>query len=232
MKLGRVIIVTNAMEPWVETSCRNFLPALVPVIAQIPVVYARSVFGSIANRDPLGRNCRDTQFGNQPYFQSLFAAPASNPDVGVIPLLPRRTLPGFGTSISRNRLPGTKEYSAMDELAPQKWKEFAFEREIAGFYSRYERQSWKNVICIGDSIFERDAARQVVGNRPMADKECRIKTAKFLDEPGITELIAELRILHHTLGQLVQHDGSVDLEIDGEDLMNADNLSLAEKLVV
>merc|ERR1719440_721439 len=44
LKLGKVIIVTNAMEPWVETSCRNFLPQLMPYVLDIPVIYARSIF--------------------------------------------------------------------------------------------------------------------------------------------------------------------------------------------
>merc|ERR1719265_1477706 len=78
-----------------------------------------------------------------------------------------------------------------DELAPQRWKELVFEQEISGFYSRYAHQSWKNVITIGDSIFERDAVRRVVLNRPSAKKKCRTKTAKLLDEPEIDELISE-----------------------------------------
>lgn len=30
-------------------------------------------------------------------------------------------------------------------------EEIAFEQEIAGFYSRYAHQSWKNVISIGEA---------------------------------------------------------------------------------
>ena len=44
MKLGTVVIVTNAMDPWVETSCRNFLPNLLPLVSTLPVIYARSIF--------------------------------------------------------------------------------------------------------------------------------------------------------------------------------------------
>ena len=78
------------------------------------------------------------------------------------------------------------------------YQEIAFEQEISGFYSRYAHQSWKNIISIGasalnkhrlcnhrtrqqrdmssccnlgDSIFERDAVRRVVINRPTANRK-------------------------------------------------------------
>lgn len=150
LKMGKVMIVTNAMEPWVETSCRNFMPDLLPLVEKIPVIYAR-------------------------------------------------------------------------------WKEVAFGTEIAGFYSQYERQSWKNVVSIGDSIFERDAVRQVVLNRPSAQKKCRTKTAKLLDEPDIFELIAQVKVIHDALGMMVMYDGHLDIEIDESDLEV--ELALVEKIV-
>ena len=32
LEVGRVVIVTNALEPWVTTSCKNFFPGLLPII--------------------------------------------------------------------------------------------------------------------------------------------------------------------------------------------------------
>ena len=50
MKLGQVVIMTIAQEPWVETSCRNFMPGVMPFLSQIPVRCAHEVhegdFGS------------------------------------------------------------------------------------------------------------------------------------------------------------------------------------------
>jgi len=198
MKLGKVIIVTNAMEPWVDTSCRNFLPALMPLVSQIPVIYARSIF--------------DAQ--------------------GVDAARPRQALPGMYGANGQNKLAachGRLAHQQLDQMAPQKWKEVAFEQEIAGFYSRYQHQSWKNVISIGDSIFERDAVRRVVGNRPTNHKKCRTKTAKLLDEPEVDELIAQVRVIHDALGLMVQYDGNLDIEIDEDDLKL--DLSLAEKIM-
>jgi hypothetical protein len=166
LKLGRVAIVTNASEPWVLTSAKNFMPRLVPLVQAIPCLYARSIAGS-----------------------------------GGI-------------------------YS---DLPPQRWKEVAFQQEIDGFYSRYEHQSWKNVISIGDSTFERDAVRYVVlGRETTAQKRCRTKTTKMLDAPTIDELIAQVRIVHDALAMMVQHDGNLEIEIDAADL--SVDLSLVEKL--
>lgn len=39
-ELGKVIVVTNAKRPWVDTSCRNFLPSCKNTIKPIPVMYA------------------------------------------------------------------------------------------------------------------------------------------------------------------------------------------------
>jgi len=211
LKMGKVVIVTNAMEPWVETSCRNFLPSILPYVLEIPVIYARSIF-DIHNAQAPGRG------------QGAVNRSSSSS---------RTALPGLYTNSGQNKLAGYNARLAAqhqaDEMAPQRWKEIAFEREITDFYSRYAHQSWKNVISIGDSIFERDAVRRVVVNRPSAKKKCRTKTAKLLDEPEIDELIAQVRVIHDALGLMVQYDGNLDIEIDEEDLKL--DLSLAEKIM-
>lgn len=205
MKFGKVIIVTNAMDPWVETSCRNFLPLLVPLVSTIPVIYARSAFDALGCDPARSRQARSSS--------------------------PGRALPGMYSASGQNKLAYCNARLAMqmDEMAPQRWKELAFEQEITGFYSRYAHQSWKNIISIGDSIFERDAVRRVVINRPNAKKKCRTKTAKLLDEPEIEELIAQVRVIHDALGLMVQYDGNLDIEIDEEDLKL--DLSLADKIM-
>lgn len=57
----------------------------------------------------------------------------------------------------RNRLEQVNTKMAqqqMDAVSPQKWKEVAFQQEIKDFYSRYQHQSWKNVISVGDRRWE------------------------------------------------------------------------------
>merc|ERR1719464_2226024 len=140
-------------------------------------------------------------------------------------------LPGLYAANGQNRL---GQYNArmaqqrFDEMAPQRWKEVAFEQEIAGFYSRYQHQSWKNVISIGDAIFEREAARKVVLQHHQK-KKCRTKTLKLFDDPEIDELVQQVRVVHDVLSMMVQYDGELDIEIDEEDLHAG--TSLTEKLM-
>merc|ERR1711920_91151 len=122
------------MDPWVEISCRNFLPALSDIVKGIPVIYARSVYDQ-HTCDRIVANA-----GNGSSF-------------------PSQALPGMYSSNGQNRLGCSSDLRCNDspEMAPQRWKEAALKNEIASFYSRYSQQSWKNIISIGDSIFERDA---------------------------------------------------------------------------
>ncbi|CAK0875853.1 unnamed protein product, partial [Prorocentrum cordatum] len=90
--------------------------------------------------------------------------------------------------------------------------------EIAGFYSRYPHQSWKNVISIGDSTCERQAARKVVPLRPSAEQKCRVKTMKLLEEPGLEDLTVQVRAICKIIKAMVQHDGDLDIELGAEDL--------------
>jgi len=41
MTLGRTIIVTNAMESWIQETARRFMPRLIPLLERLPIVYAR-----------------------------------------------------------------------------------------------------------------------------------------------------------------------------------------------
>jgi len=42
MSLGRTIIVTNAMESWIQETARRFMPRLIPILDRLPIVYARN----------------------------------------------------------------------------------------------------------------------------------------------------------------------------------------------
>lgn len=45
---GRVVIVTNAVEGWVQDSCSRLMPSLAPTLAQLTIISARSAY------EPLG----------------------------------------------------------------------------------------------------------------------------------------------------------------------------------
>jgi len=104
------------------------------------------------------------------------------------------------------------------EVAPQLWKEAAFQQECAGFYGRYEGQSWKNVVSVGDAVFERDALRAVSAARPTKTKRCRTKTVKMLDEPAIEDLIKQVKVIHDAISMIASYDGNLDIQINAKDL--------------
>ena len=43
-RLGQVIIITNSTNGWVDISCRALMPDVIPVLSDIPIVYAQSVY--------------------------------------------------------------------------------------------------------------------------------------------------------------------------------------------
>jgi hypothetical protein len=171
-ELGQIVIVTNAQVNWVQTSCKNFLPAVGPMLAKYNcgIVYARAKF----ELDPPSPT-RGSRF----------------------------------------------EYNS-NANCPQKWKEDAFQGEIRKFYSRYEGQSWKNIVSVGDQVCEHDACKLVVSQRPKAAQnpakrhKCRVKTIKLLEDPSIEDLVAQLHVVHSWLRGIVTYDGNLDVDL-GED---------------
>jgi len=52
MSHGRVVIITNAVEGWVQESAARFMPSLAPLLEQIPIVSARSAHERRGVRSP------------------------------------------------------------------------------------------------------------------------------------------------------------------------------------
>lgn len=115
----------------------------------------------------------------------------------------------------------------------------AISKELEEFHRKLDA-SWKNVISLGDSDFERHgtmAAGQDYMRREMEGgsvrqagphtaegvskdghlKRLRVKTIKMLDKPTVLELTAELTLLRRWLPHIVQRDAGFDVEIEGTD---------------
>eukprot|EP00931_Biecheleriopsis_adriatica_P074669 TRINITY_DN4867_c0_g1_i1.p1 TRINITY_DN4867_c0_g1~~TRINITY_DN4867_c0_g1_i1.p1 ORF type:complete len:575 (+),score=120.56 TRINITY_DN4867_c0_g1_i1:59-1783(+) len=104
-------------------------------------------------------------------------------------------------------------------------------RECQEFYSQYDGQSWKNVISIGDSDFERlgtmlatkDYMSQTVGAQTPGGKQVevdghlykvRTKTFKMVDQPSIDELNTQLGMLRTWLPLMIKLDNNFDVNIN------------------
>merc|ERR1719310_1706657 len=109
-----------------------------------------------------------------------------------------------------------KEYSKNEFMSEDQMCDFwtrvkgeAITNQLSAFYSQYEGQSWKNIISVGDSNFERHgtqrAIKEHVEKQQLSSsgaggltaegideeghfRRVRTKTVKLLDEPTAEEL--------------------------------------------
>jgi hypothetical protein len=120
----------------------------------------------------------------------------------------------------------------------------AISKEIDQFYSQYEGQSWKNVISIGDSQFERygllAASTAYMQNKRMSQLDAtpfspaqvaawqkldvsqdteheirlRVKCCKLLVDPDMDELAVELNTIGKWLTSMVRLDDGFDIDFE------------------
>jgi len=112
-----------------------------------------------------------------------------------------------------------------DEDQFQFWinvKKRAIQAHIEKFYSKYEGQSWKNVLSIGDSEFEREATLQSTKAWQLnarhlghdASMKVRAKVVKMLEDPTDEELLAELRLITSWLPSMVERNQGFDIDLE------------------
>jgi hypothetical protein len=135
----------------------------------------------------------------------------------------------------------------------------AISKEIAQCYSQYEGQSWKNVISIGDSQFERygllAASTAYMQNKRMSQLDIRpcspmdtsmwqkaevngdheheirlrVKCCKLLGDPDMDELAVELSTISKWLSSMVKLDEGFD--IDFEALKDVEQVAIVEAVL-
>jgi len=101
-------------------------------------------------------------------------------------------------------------------------KKRAIQAHIENFYSKYEGQSWKNVLSIGDSEFEREATLQSTKAWQLnarhlghdASMKVRAKVVKMLEDPTDEELLAELRLITSWLPSMVERNQGFDIDLE------------------
>merc|ERR1712012_1123855 len=98
-------------------------------------------------------------------------------------------------------------------------KAAAIGAECERCYSRYPGQTWKNVLSIGDSDFERQGTVDVIkrwcaANAQVAYQLPRTKTVKFLDDPTCDEVADQLKLMTAWLPELVQRDEGFSIDLD------------------
>lgn len=145
----------------------------------------------------------------------------TNAEEGWVDLSCKAWLPELQGSLERAECVSARSmWEPRGIASPAGWKARAFEDAIDRFYSRYQNQSWKNIISIGDAPHEREALSRVVRWAPGAGqgKRCRSKSVKFVLRPSIEQLTREIQMLRESLKEIVSHDDDLDLHFSAESL--------------
>jgi len=116
------------------------------------------------------------------------------------------------------------------ELFWSRVKGRAIAEQLREFYSQYEGQSWKNIISIGDSDFERLGTQGAIkdymkqtGIETLNDMpaeigghlyKVRTKTFKMVDQPTIEELTVEIAMLRKWFPLMVKLDRGFDINLN------------------
>merc|ERR1712216_490672 len=86
-------------------------------------------------------------------------------------------------------------------------------------YSLYPGQTWKNVLSIGDSIFEQRGTRDATQhwqseNMRIAYQPPRTKTVKMQEEPTADQIADQLKVLCSWLPALVKQDQGFNVALE------------------
>lgn len=96
-------------------------------------------------------------------------------------------------------------------------KHAAMRQEAVAFYSRYPKQSWKNVVSIGDMPYEHNAMRSLCEGRASdarrATERLRSKALLLPTGPTMSEITLRLQITRLLLPAYVRLDGDLDLDL-------------------
>lgn len=140
MQYGKVYIITNAAEGWVEFSCRKFFPTCFPILTKIKIISARSRY--------------------------------------------ERTFPGD----------------------VPKWKIHAFLET----QEQLNNGNIKNIIALGDSMMELEAAHQLA----LRFQKALIKTVKFRELPKPNELVKQLNLVITKFQDIVYNSRNLTIRLE------------------
>lgn len=90
--------------------------------------------------------------------------------------------------------------------SPASWKIAAFSHEVDVMFPNEDDL---NVLVLGDSLSERDAAH-ALGNRL---PNSRVKTVKFVERPSIDQLMRQVQLVAQSLPDLATYASSFDVDL-------------------
>lgn len=133
----------------------------------------------------------------------------TNAEEGWVELSGARFMPKL-TAFLKER--GIKVISARSQYevhypeSPSSWKTAAFVAEVD---ASFPDEAALNVLVLGDSLSERDAAHALAGRLPAA---C-VKSVKLVERPNVAQLHRQIQLLHRSFRDLRDHLGSFDVNL-------------------
>jgi len=127
----------------------------------------------------------------------------TNGEAGWVELSAQKFLPGLLPIIGSLRVISARSaYQSHNPACPITWKALAF-NAIADMFPEVNQ-----IISIGDSLVERNAARLVARGRQMF-----CKTVKFCERPSLDQLLAQQQVVFMSLSEVVQTQDHLDLAL-------------------
>lgn len=133
----------------------------------------------------------------------------TNAEAGWVELSGRRFLPDV---IEFIRMYDIKVVSARTNFekefpnAPSSWKVASFSQEVKQMFPHDDQL---NVLVLGDSMSERDAAHALGGRMP----DSKVKTVKFVERPSIDQLMRQVQLVAQSLPDLAGYSKSFDVDL-------------------
>jgi hypothetical protein len=130
----------------------------------------------------------------------------TNSDEGWIEISSRQFLPQLYFRLKEVEVLSAR--SIYEDIYPNKtvwWKYFAMMDKLSPWLM--DRNVYKNVVSIGDSSCEREAAQSLCRSK----ERTRISTIKMVERPSVSELAHELQLVARSLGYVVEGVGNTDL---------------------
>lgn len=97
-------------------------------------------------------------------------------------------------------------YEADFPDSPSCWKTAAFAAEVDESFPDIQHL---NVLVLGDSLSEREAAHNLASRMPTS---C-VKSVKLVERPNVMQLQRQIALLHSSFRQLREHYGSFDINL-------------------
>lgn len=134
----------------------------------------------------------------------------TNAEAGWVELSGRRFLPRVVSLLNRHSIKIVSARSCFEAHypdAPSSWKCAAFEHEVDAMFP--DHQDELNVLVLGDSMSERDAAHALSLRLPKS----KVKTVKFVERPSIDQLMRQVQLVTQSLPDLATYASSFDIDL-------------------